>query len=133
MRMIRWGARLSRSSVLFGATPLRYIDDVGGGDMWICFNDGFVSAVEHRDSPDILMIRARRREILENLFPGEDVVEGGSTDYQYRVVVAKTAFADVVSKRISEISYPNFKDSVEDLELHQLYEKFWSLHRRYQR
>lgn len=101
--------------------------------MWICFNDGFVSAVEHRDSPDILMIRARRREILENLFPGEDIVEGGSTDYHYRVVVAKTAFADVVSKRISEISYPNFKDSVEDHEMHELYEKFWSLHRRYQR
>jgi hypothetical protein len=79
------------------------------------------------------MIRARRRDILQNLFPNEYVIEGGSTDYQYRVVVSKAVFGDVVSKRISEISYPNFKDSVEDHELHELYEKFWSLHRRYQR
>ena len=101
--------------------------------MWICFNDGFVSAVEHRDSSDLLMIRARRRDILQNLFPNEHLIEGGSTDYQYRVVGSKAVFGDVVSKRISEISYPNFKDSVEDHELHELYEKFWSLHRRYQR
>lgn len=101
--------------------------------MWICFNDGFVSAVEHRDSSDLLMIRARRRDILQNLFPNEHLIEGGSTDYQYRVVVSKAVFGDVVSKHISEVSYPNFKDSVEDHELHELYEKFWSLHRRYQR
>ena len=101
--------------------------------MWICFNDGFVSAVEHRDSSDLMMIRARRRDVLQSLFPNEHVIEGGSTDYQYRVVVSKAVFGDVVSKRISEISYPNFKDSVEDHGLHELYEKFWSLHRRYQR
>ena len=101
--------------------------------MWICFNDGFISAVEHRDSADLLMVRARRRDVLDTLFPDSEVVVGGSTDYQYRVVISKAAFSEVVSRRISEISYPNFKDSVDDQELHELYEKFWSLHRRYQR
>ena len=101
--------------------------------MWICFNDGFISAVEHRDSATLLMVRARRREILETLFPDTEVLVGASTDYQYRVVVPKTHFSEVVASRIGEISYPNFKDSVEDHELHKLYESFWFLHRAYQR
>lgn len=101
--------------------------------MWICFNDGFVSAVQHREEPLLLMVRARRKEILQSLFPNHEVTEGGSSDYQYRVVVAKEAFAVVVSERISDISYPNFKNSVEDEELHELYQRFWHLHYAYQK
>lgn len=101
--------------------------------MWICFNDGFVSAVQHREDPGTLMVRARRKEILDSLFPGVDIVVGGSTDYRYRVVVTKAEFAAVVSDRISDISYPNFKDSVDDPELHELYHRFWERHLSYQR
>jgi hypothetical protein len=101
--------------------------------MWVCFNDGFVSAVEHRQDPSMLMVRARREEILQSLFPGVEIVLGGSTDYQYRVVVTKEAFAAVLSDRVSEISYSNFKNSVEDEELHDLYRQFWELHFAYQR
>ena len=101
--------------------------------MWICFNDGFVSAVQHRDEPSTLMVRARRRDILHALFPDVEVIEGGSTDYQYRVVVSKDAFARVLIDRVAEISYSNFKNSVDDDELHALYERFWRLHFDYQR
>jgi hypothetical protein len=101
--------------------------------MWICFNDGFVSAVEHRDQPGMLMVRARRKEILGSLFPDVQVIEGGSSDYHYRVVVPNWLFAQVVGERISDISYPNFKDSVEDGELYSLYHQFWQLHVAYQK
>lgn len=101
--------------------------------MWICFNDGLVSAVQDRENPRRLVIRARRREILERLFPGEKVVVGGSTDYNYRVFCDRAAFAETVRQNVLDIDYGNFKNSVEDPELHDLYASFWELHFEYQR
>lgn len=101
--------------------------------MWFCFNDGFISAVQHRDDPETLVVRARRREILDTLFPEQLVVVGGSTDYNYRVFIGKKEFNKIVSKRIQDIDYTNFKNSVEDDELHHLYADFWRLHYDYQR
>ena len=101
--------------------------------MWFCFNDGFISAVQHRDEPDMLVVRARRRDILGNLFPEHKVIVGGSTDYNYRVFIGKEDFSAVVAKRIQAIDYSNFKNSVEDDDLHALYADFWQLHYAYQR
>lgn len=101
--------------------------------MWICFNDGFVSAVQNTNLADGLVVRARRREILDGLFADKEVIVGGSTDYNYRVFVSKTDFVGVVASRISEIYYPNFKNSVEEPELHKLYADFWRFHYEYQR
>jgi hypothetical protein len=101
--------------------------------MWICFNNGFVSAVEHRDNPEMLMVRARRREHLRDNFPDYDIIVGGSTDYKYRIVISKTEFAEIVKNSVMNIDYDNFKNSVEDDDLHTLYNGFWLLHYRFQK
>jgi len=101
--------------------------------MWICFNDAFVSAVHNRNDPDRLCVRARRRKHLERLFPDADIIMTPDADYGCRVFTSKTAFAEVVTKRVREIRYDNFKDSVKEAPLHDLYEIFWHLHYRYQR
>lgn len=101
--------------------------------MWLCFNDGFVSAVQHRDKPDELVIRSRRQEILKNLFPEKEITVGGSTDYKYRVFCHKNELMKIVSDRISNISYDNFKNSVMDDDLHDLYADFWHRHYWYQK
>lgn len=101
--------------------------------MWICFNDGFVSAVQHGESDWLLIVRARREDILRTLFPESEVIVGGYRDYKYRVVVGKAAFAEVLCRRIAAISYRTFKDSVADSELGTLYQGFSLLHREYQR
>jgi hypothetical protein len=101
--------------------------------MWFCFSDGFISAVQHRDDPATLVVRARRRDILDVLFPEYKVIVGGSTDYNYRVFIDKKDFNDIVSRRIQAIDYANFKNSVEDDDLHQLYADFWQLHYEYQK
>jgi hypothetical protein len=49
-----------------------------------------------------------------------------------RVFVPRDEFMRVIAKWIEEISYGNFKDSVDDERLHDLYADFWNLHRRYQ-
>lgn len=102
--------------------------------MWICFNDGFVSAVDNSydRTGDTLKVRARRPEILKRLFPNLELIVTDNTDYRYRVIVSKAAFAEIVAANIKNISYDNFKDSVKDDELHDLYADFWTLHWRYQ-
>ena len=80
--------------------------------MWFCFNDGFVSAVES-DDPDLLMVRAREEQHLRNIFgKGIKIMVTPQNDYRYRVFVSREHWADIVSKRILDINYGNFKDSV---------------------
>jgi hypothetical protein len=100
--------------------------------MWFCFNDGFCSAVQDRADPDGLVVRARRRKDIENIFPDKEIIVGGSTDYNYRVFCSKKEFAKLVSESIMNIEYGNFKNSVIDNDLHHLYEDFWRLHYNYQ-
>ena len=100
--------------------------------MWICFNNAFVSAVKCDDS-DLLKIRARRKEHLETLFPDKEIMTTKHTDYKYRVFATKEEFAKIVSDSIMNTKYTNFKNSVNDHDLHDLYADFWHLHYRYQR
>lgn len=96
--------------------------------MWFCLNNGFVSAVENRNDPEVLVVRARRREHLADNFPGYNIVVGGSTDYNYRIFITKEDFAKIIKDKIMNINYDNFKNSVEDDDLHILYAQFWRLH-----
>jgi hypothetical protein len=100
--------------------------------MWFCFNDGFVSAVQDVKNKNLLVVRARRREHLENIFPDTKILVNAGTDYKYRVYIEKQKFALIVKERILDINYDNFKNSVDDNDLRKLYGDFWYLHYRYQ-
>jgi hypothetical protein len=101
--------------------------------MWLCFNDGFVSVVAHENRPDRLLVRARRKRDLLNVCGKDaDVIKNGGSDYRWRTFIDRKAFASVLAGRIERIRYPNFKNSVKDNDLHDLYVEFWQLHRRYQ-
>jgi hypothetical protein len=102
--------------------------------MWLCFNNAFVSAVADRNDPNRLVARARRREHLVNLFGGDvDIIESTNSDYKYRVFVGRRVLADLAHKTLMSLSYDNFKDSVEDDDLHDLYADFWELHHEIQK
>jgi hypothetical protein len=101
--------------------------------MWIAFNDGFISAVQDGKDADRLVIRARRREHLERIFPDCEILTGLGTDYKYRIFVNKIKFATLLAQRAAEIDYANFKNSVEDAALHRLYNGFWRLHYEFQK
>ena len=81
--------------------------------MWIFNKDGFFSAVEHRDDPDQLMVRARCREDIERLAKslGAEVVHTPNADYAYRITVSKAAFADYMRDAVMDLDYSNFKDA----------------------
>lgn len=101
--------------------------------MWLCLNDAFVSAVEDFDNRDTLVVRARRKEHLKNLLPGYKIIENGGTDYKYRTYVNKKDFSELIKNEILNISYTNFKNSVNDRELHDLYGGFWFQHYKFQK
>jgi cellobiose-specific phosphotransferase system component IIB len=80
---------------------------------WLCFNDAFLSVVNHHDDRDQLVVRARRREHLTNVF-GKDaqITVTPERDYKYRVIAERKKVAEIVAARINQIDYGNFKDSV---------------------
>ena len=103
--------------------------------MWLCLNQGFLSIVESEDDPAILKVRARKRDILEKLFPEQNIIEDSTADYRYRVFVRREKVRECVGRMIMgeprypcTIDYTNFKNSVEDDDLHALYAKFWADH-----
>ena len=97
-------------------------------------NDGFISAVLDWNDPsgNSLVVRARMREHLENQFPDEEIVEMKGSDYKYRIFTTKQKLADLMVKRIMGIDYTNFKNSVGDDRLHEMYADIWAVGYGYQ-
>ena len=100
--------------------------------MWICFNDGFVSVVKDKLNIDELVVRSRRKEILEQLFPGNKITTLTVSDYKYRTYCSKENWSKIMIDRIEDIEYTNFKDSTTDKDLHTLYADMWMTHYQYQ-
>lgn len=96
-------------------------------------NNSFVSAVQDRNNPDQLCVRARIKGDLETLF-GTDtpVLETHDSDYRFRAFMPKSVVADVVAKNIQNIEYDNFKNSVTDHDRHDAYLDVWTAMYRYQ-
>lgn len=100
--------------------------------MWICCNDAFVSIVRKDCPKGYLLVRARRRQDLETLFPDAEILEGAGTDYQFRAMIPQLEVVSVVSSRLLDIDYGNFKNSVDDEPLHAAYAGVWSVMARLQ-
>jgi hypothetical protein len=81
--------------------------------MWLFTLNSFVSVVRHREEPDKLLVRARRREDLVELLGqkwSKSIFEDGCADYRFRVIMPETDFQEIVSKYIHEkLTYDNFK------------------------
>ena len=102
--------------------------------MWLCFNDGLLSVVADQKDPTRLMVRARRKKDLVAVAgAGAEILETPKNDYRWRTFLSREAFTKLVAERIGRIDYPNFKNSVPDRDLHDLYTEFWSLHHHYGR
>jgi len=84
--------------------------------MWIFLNNAFVSAVQHNDDPDLLVVRARVEGDLERFFvhwgPVLSVERHEDRDYLFRTIVPKETFARSLGWHVSETDYGNFKDSI---------------------
>ena len=80
--------------------------------MWIFTKQGFVSAVLDKTNPSVMMVRARERTHLTELFPDRAVVELTPADYPYRVFLPKGRFIEWIATQAERIDYPDFKSAI---------------------
>lgn len=88
--------------------------------MWIMTVDGFYSAVQHRQHPDLVIVRARDYDDLVRLVdktipgvvPHTIIEETPKADYPCRVTVHSSLWQHYVTKAAAEIDYDNFKSAV---------------------
>lgn len=92
--------------------------------MWLMTTKGFLSAVQHSDEPDLLVVRGRVKNDVRELAqfavgdesPAADaealIVPYPQADYPWRVIVSKDMWASYVHKQALEVDYFNFKTAV---------------------
>lgn len=83
--------------------------------MWTFTETGFTSAVQHRDNPELLVVRGRDLLSLEPItasFPHLEITSSATSDYPHRIIMTKTEYAQWVVNNITELNYPNFKNRV---------------------
>lgn len=90
--------------------------------MWVMFDGGFVSAVQDRDNPAILRVRARDKRSLDTMLDmisltghdtrGFEPITAQGTDYRWRVILPRELYGVFLLEVSDQISYTNFKDEV---------------------
>ena len=97
--------------------------------MWISTNKGFISIVRDRQNNDVFIVRARRKQHLEEIFPEfkSAIIENRRADYRWRVFIKEQDVMVLIARQIRAIDYDNFKNSVIDKGLHDAYLDVWSV------
>lgn len=79
--------------------------------MWIIAKHGFISLVQDRKDHNMLQVRARVQEDIEQLLPGAVVFTKDGADYRYRARVTKVEVAQMMAQQVLDIDYDShFKD-----------------------
>jgi len=95
--------------------------------MWICLNNAFVSIVEDYADSAYVQVRGRREQDVLN-FLGDysaTIIQTDDRDYRFRAIVLKFDLSKILAKCADRIDYGNFKDSVSNKDLAQMYTEVW--------
>lgn len=95
--------------------------------MWLILSDGFLSAVVDKQDPEVIQVRARRKEHLNKYFPTKEVVTHDHRDYQFRVIVNREELQAMLVQYVAEMMYSNFKDSTTDRRFHDACYDVWQV------
>ena len=80
--------------------------------MWLFMREGFLSIVQDKDDPDMLLVRGRVRGDIEKYFPDAEVKETPDNDYLFRAFIPRMRVAGEIAVAVNAISYTNYKASV---------------------
>jgi len=97
--------------------------------MWIKTNTSFVSIVQHRDDPDVLLVRGRFKGDAARFMglPASEEIETPSADYRFRVIVSREHVGRRLAVALKGVDYPNFKDSIRTAWRKSVASRIWSI------
>lgn len=107
--------------------------------MWLCLNDAFLSAVHKDCAQDEILVRARRKGDIERIFNDENLFRANpslkpvtvtrytKSDYLYRAVIKRDHMKAAMVAEIDRVVYTNFKASTRENDLHNAYNRVWSI------
>lgn len=104
--------------------------------MWLMTKQGFYSVVQHRDDPDVVLVRARAQKDIEALreqIPDLDIYSDPHADYLWRAEVSREDWQAALVEFAEAIDYDNYKNAVQSKEHKTLYMQVWSTMLRLQR
>jgi hypothetical protein len=93
--------------------------------MWICTPSAFLSIVHKNCGPDELLVRARVKDHITNVFPGAKVVTEDGSDYQFRAVIKREVVKQAMAGLVDGMQYGNFKATVRNNALHDAFNRIW--------
>jgi len=71
-----------------------------------------LSIVAHREKENHLLVRAREKGVIEEIFPEAKVSKTPNADYLYRAVVDRAKVAGTMEDLFMNMDYDNFKNSI---------------------
>ena len=103
--------------------------------MWIATEKGFFSIVKDTVTGSML-VRARKKRDLKQLFPGKKIITDRNKDYAYRVFATQDEVAEKLFDLGLEIEYHNFKSHIGETKNQKdklpFYGQIWSIMNDYQ-
>ncbi|WP_209332437.1 hypothetical protein [Lunatimonas salinarum] len=107
--------------------------------MWIATENGFYSIVKNNFSDEKeneLIVRARKKEDLANVFDAARIETSTQKDYAYRVFASRKEVEALLVATIHNLDYGNFKDHIKSLPSQKdkvpFYSEIWSIMNEYQ-
>ena len=95
--------------------------------MWVFMSGSAISVVAHRDSPSKVIVRAREvGDLIEFMGTDRGIFHDATADYPWRVIMFKGQLAKHINRYImDDLTYDNFKGSVDDNQRHDWYMDVW--------
>jgi hypothetical protein len=107
--------------------------------MWVFLSDAFLSIVapdsrhpKYDETKDVLIVRARKKEDINRVFPDATVEQSMGRDYRYRAAINRVEVAQMMFNRVMDNNATNFKNTVHEDERHDAYNNVWEVMYNYQ-
>jgi len=93
--------------------------------MWVFMINSFLSIVEDREDPNLLLVRARFPDDINRIFPDAVLFRKPNSDYRYRALIPRAEVVKAIAGQIENIHYDNFKNTVSEPDRHDAYFDVW--------
>lgn len=82
--------------------------------MWLFGQRGMFSIVQHKDNPEILIVKARMKGDIEQHWPNATIERNEHYDYLYRANLRRNEVAYTIQEMVKAIDYTSYKGELHD-------------------